>query len=499
VRILELHLGDLDLELHPLLTMLRGIDHGRRREVADILAAIARGAMPANVTGLGEAHGILFGLTPGAVAALGLPSDLDAVIRPEDLPGGAPGGSSAERAARAELQRLEADLSEIADELDGARNDLGSRAGATTDAARRLDDIRDELRRAEEERERALARASEAAQDAAAAAAEAMAAREALAARRAAIDERHQAALEAARERVERAQQEMLAEESTGAPLRLDPEDVAELEDTHAGVEAAEERAERLHIPNPLTVRRLRAAQRREQQVLDRLGLPTYGAYLIRSSPMHVDPDAARRHLQALAELDDAKEALAELESGPPELAEILAEEAALRASHPEAFAGEAPEASDETAGAHRAALDAEEALADARAQENAAAAQVAALEARLHAIESDLEGVHVALEEFAAEQERPSPDPTPPSPEDVEVFVLARLAGLRGIGCAGASPAVVDDAFADMPHPGLARLLALLDRVSDAVQTIYLTDSPEILAWGESLGHDRCLVVDVP
>jgi hypothetical protein len=89
MRLLQLRLdgGASDaLDLHPMLTVVTGIDQASRERVIDAIRALPRAAEP-GLPGLVEAHGVLFDLSVETLQLFGLDSDLDPVIRRADLPG----------------------------------------------------------------------------------------------------------------------------------------------------------------------------------------------------------------------------------------------------------------------------------------------------------------------------------------------------------------------------------------------------------------------------
>ena len=55
----------------------------------------------------------------------------------------------------------------------------------------------------------------------------------------------------------------------------------------------------------------------------------------------------------------------------------------------------------------------------------------------------------------------------------------------------AGSVPLVIDDALAGAADEDLVRsLLDKLERMSEAVQIIYLSDDPVVASWAEGVGH---------
>ncbi len=81
---------------------------------------------------------------------------------------------------------------------------------------------------------------------------------------------------------------------------------------------------------------------------------------------------------------------------------------------------------------------------------------------------------------------------------EDIDWYLLSRLAAQRSVGAAGSMPLVVDAAFADLPATDANWLLGRLERMSGAVQIIVLDDRPEAVDWVGGLGAERGAVVSV-
>lgn len=208
MRVLRLDLGRNRIELHPYVTVIRGLDPEVRARLLAVLAEIPGGQ--SSVGGLIEAHGILLDLAPATLGLLDLQTDLDVVVRPGDLPG-APAAAStngstpiaetvaapvddlvgpaeaAVAAARADVDEAtrHRDLAAAALEADGDDDPLagiggdrgehgavdgGAGAEARTAAARAVDAAEDRLHRALavlQEAESAAAAAREERRDAA--------------------------------------------------------------------------------------------------------------------------------------------------------------------------------------------------------------------------------------------------------------------------------------------------------------------------------------------
>lgn len=80
---------------------------------------------------------------------------------------------------------------------------------------------------------------------------------------------------------------------------------------------------------------------------------------------------------------------------------------------------------------------------------------------------------------------------------EEIEWYVLARLAQQRSVSFVGSVPLVIDDAFANWPADALRDVFSRLERMGEVIQIVYLTDDPQVGEWARGLGHDRALVLD--
>ena len=72
---------------------------------------------------------------------------------------------------------------------------------------------------------------------------------------------------------------------------------------------------------------------------------------------------------------------------------------------------------------------------------------------------------------------------------EAVEWYVLARLAQQRSVSFVGSVPLVIDDAFVDWRFEDIEDIFTRLERMSEVIQIIYLTEDPSIIRWGQRLG----------
>jgi hypothetical protein len=79
---------------------------------------------------------------------------------------------------------------------------------------------------------------------------------------------------------------------------------------------------------------------------------------------------------------------------------------------------------------------------------------------------------------------------------EAIEFYLLARLAAQRSVSFAGSVPMLIDDALSDLEADEVDLLLNKLERMSESVQIIYLSEDPTVLEWTASIGINRAAVV---
>ena len=92
MRLLQLALDaddDTVLELHPMFTVVRGLDEFDRQRLVRVIAAIADGEDP-QCGGSIEAHGVVMELTQDSLGMLDAGGEIDPVVRRRDLPGAVP-------------------------------------------------------------------------------------------------------------------------------------------------------------------------------------------------------------------------------------------------------------------------------------------------------------------------------------------------------------------------------------------------------------------------
>lgn len=158
VRYTDPVIEGLELELHPRLTVIAGLPDPVRQRLAGTIAAIPRGTEPVG-RGLMEVHGVRLDLTLENLELLGCDRDIDAVLTPDELPGGAGGEDDPDEAltgaqselrdadeqyrqvqqsaatTRRQLDDLYEDQVGLSRQIDGARGGLDSFAEANLFAA----------------------------------------------------------------------------------------------------------------------------------------------------------------------------------------------------------------------------------------------------------------------------------------------------------------------------------------------------------------------------
>lgn len=79
---------------------------------------------------------------------------------------------------------------------------------------------------------------------------------------------------------------------------------------------------------------------------------------------------------------------------------------------------------------------------------------------------------------------------------EEVEWYLLARLAAQRSISLGGSVPLVLDDALTGLSSEDIGHVLGRLERMTEAVQVIVISDDPVTADWATRAGADRAAVV---
>lgn len=211
-----------------------------------------------------------------------------------------------------------------------------------------------------------------------------------------------------------------------------------------------------------------------------------------RAEQLHDELDAAARRVQdlqaAMAEFDIGRHnnELRDLQKQRVEIVEALKVATARRDEV--AAQRDAVAAIDKDG---RSISEVEGALVEARAAAEQAAAAASAADSALVALQEEL----TALESQLA-AERVTSGGVAAEVDEIEFYVLARIAALRSASFAGSVPLLVDNAFAALSAEDEMRVLRRLERMADSVQVIYLTDRPEIAAAIEAMTVDRAAVV---
>ncbi|MFZ6006010.1 MAG: hypothetical protein ACOYXM_18975 [Actinomycetota bacterium] len=136
-----------------------------------------------------------------------------------------------------------------------------------------------------------------------------------------------------------------------------------------------------------------------------------------------------------------------------------------------------------------------ESALQAAEARHQEAMAQLEVEDLALEAL--DAEGREAALEierlqDIVAAQGTGSATPA----EELEWYLLARLASQRSVSVAGSVPLLLDEALRGLQADELDHLLGRLERMAEAVQVIVISEDPVVAAWAEGAGPARAAVV---
>ena len=91
----------------------------------------------------------------------------------------------------------------------------------------------------------------------------------------------------------------------------------------------------------------------------------------------------------------------------------------------------------------------------------------------------------------------RANPATTGSIAEELEWYLLARLAAQRAVCLGGSLPLLLDDALAGLEDDQLATSSGRLERMADAVQVIVVTDDPRAALWALAVGQDRAAAVE--
>lgn len=222
-----------------------------------------------------------------------------------------------------------------------------------------------------------------------------------------------------------------------------------------------------------------------------------------------VDAAAADRRLVEAALLDAeeeprlAEDAQREAEEREAEAREVLAALVAeadargpdLGADVPRSSS--APDALPDLDAARAALAAAEAALAAAdevhdraRRVQEATARELATLEAEGEAAAHELEGLEDARRAQGAT------GAATPDADELEWYLMARIAAQRSVTVAGSAPLLLDDPFSHLGDDDVHHLLGRLERMAETVQVIVVSDHPAVTAWAQTAGEARAAVV---
>jgi chromosome segregation protein len=81
---------------------------------------------------------------------------------------------------------------------------------------------------------------------------------------------------------------------------------------------------------------------------------------------------------------------------------------------------------------------------------------------------------------------------------DEIEWYLLARLAAQRAVSFAGSLPLVIDRALDAVGDTDVERLLGRLERMAASVQVIVISDSDAPVRWARSVGDERAIVARV-
>jgi hypothetical protein len=173
-------------------------------------------------------------------------------------------------------------------------------------------------------------------------------------------------------------------------------------------------------------------------------------------------------------------------QAGLREIDEALAAAAALEAAEEErlrALAAKEPPPVEEDTEAILAAAEAAAASAQAAAARAAEAAR---------ATEAERLSAATAVEALGSHHD----DDDDLVAEEIEWYILARLAAQRSVSLAGSLPLLLDDALNGLGEEELSHLLGRLERMAQAVQIIVVSDDPSAASWALRAGGGRAAVV---
>lgn len=137
--------------------------------------------------------------------------------------------------------------------------------------------------------------------------------------------------------------------------------------------------------------------------------------------------------------------------------------------------------------------VEAERALERATAGVNSTGKGLAVIERQLASVDRRLAAL---VDRQGAGGSSAGPDePSAGLVQEIEWYLLARLAEQRSTALAGSVPLILDDAFRDLGADEAVQIAGGMERMAGAVQVIVITDSEELADWAADLGPDRAAV----
>lgn len=481
--------GRFAIELHPHISVLPELTAHQRDAIVGAFDAVAAGQV-SGLTGVIEAHGVVSDLDDRSLGLLDLDdSQVEPRVTGSDLPGAASNGAASNGVSgpppssdvgHPEIEELEARLAlhrrydpepvrELVDQI-RLRHPTGEMVPSTE--ALHLADRLGELGRR-------LGSITT-------------------------VEPPEAAALEAAELRVHAARRRMVELERDAAD-RENAAEIAALEQAHAAVEQARDGLES-RFSRGRAQARFDAAVAEEQAILDRLGLASYTDYLTRGGsvrPVEVESvelrDAHRELIDAQADADalrraadDALEraALEEERRAVVERAEALLGTSDLAAEQLVTELSElrVPAGDDGPTGE----------LIDALEQVGLPVRDLGLTSGEVETMAVDWLAEHARVEDgIESRLDRLGAGSGQDRVDEIEWYLLARLAAQRDVSSAGSVPLLIDRALDHMTDDdGLQHLLDRLERTAGEVQIVHLSDDPRIAAWAADLPVDRAAVV---
>lgn len=240
----------------------------------------------------------------------------------------------------------------------------------------------------------------------------------------------------------------------------------AQLEEARAAVRAAEQRLERQNqIEADIAQRKaeLEAATQAEEAVAAALAEAEQEATAAAEAEHAAAGERARRDAELAATIDAERQATEALERLSNRLAQA---------------------ATSDDATLEQAVVEAEEALERATTAVENARREVTRIEDELAGVGGEQAGSGDAGMGVSAAGT--------PSVEEIEWYLLSRVAAQRAVSYAGSVPLVLDDALGVLAGDELAHVLSRLERMSAAVQVVIISDDDDVSRWAESIGSDR-------